>query len=351
MSTLRWLAVANRGRRTVAAKLNAPSLVATDLLETIQPGHVGVLPARELREQTVRIAEIRPQYESESAAISAAARKRGITTPETVRKWVSQAQIDPVSGRGITTEALAKKREHEPQTSALQRKPTPAMVWSLLLPIQVRRRTLSPEMLDTLRNAPIFGAYLLGGKGTTRSDVMFGRVVSDDYNYMAGMVYTEPGWCVYIQIGDDRDGFAFRDRGDAEQYWEKARRHVEASVEAHELVDMLPNISRTFGWCWFRNLDDRQVIASFQRDSVQKACLRREGSKLSSMYSEYMERGIEKHFDNHELADSAFLALQSASQDPNPSWVAAFECVRSDFFLRSWNSGPIHTSRSAVAPR
>ena len=47
---------------------------------------------QELRERAVRmVAEVRPNYEHEYAAISAVAAKLGIGTPETVRKWVRRA--------------------------------------------------------------------------------------------------------------------------------------------------------------------------------------------------------------------------------------------------------------------
>jgi transposase len=54
----------------------------------------GVYPA-EIRQRAVRmVAEVRPNYESEFAAITAVAGKLGIGTPETLRKWVRRAQID-----------------------------------------------------------------------------------------------------------------------------------------------------------------------------------------------------------------------------------------------------------------
>jgi transposase len=48
---------------------------------------------QELRERAVRmVAEIRPNYETEWAAIGAVAAKLGIGSSETVRKWVRQAE-------------------------------------------------------------------------------------------------------------------------------------------------------------------------------------------------------------------------------------------------------------------
>ena len=48
----------------------------------------------ELRERDVRmVAEFRPKHESEYAAIVVVAKKLGIGTPETVRKWIRRAEI------------------------------------------------------------------------------------------------------------------------------------------------------------------------------------------------------------------------------------------------------------------
>jgi transposase len=48
----------------------------------------------ELREWAVRmVAEVRPGYQSDWAAIKAVAGKLGIGTAETLRKWVRQAEV------------------------------------------------------------------------------------------------------------------------------------------------------------------------------------------------------------------------------------------------------------------
>ena len=58
----------------------------------------------ELRERAVRmVAEIRPNYPTEWAAMKAVAAKLGIGTAETVRSWVRRAQIDAGQRPGITT--------------------------------------------------------------------------------------------------------------------------------------------------------------------------------------------------------------------------------------------------------
>ena len=50
---------------------------------------------RELRERAVRmVAEVRPDYPSEHAAITAVAGMLGIGSPETVRTWIRRQQVD-----------------------------------------------------------------------------------------------------------------------------------------------------------------------------------------------------------------------------------------------------------------
>jgi transposase len=49
----------------------------------------------ELRERAVHLmAEQRDQYQSEYEAIRSISAKLGITTPETLRTWVRQAEVD-----------------------------------------------------------------------------------------------------------------------------------------------------------------------------------------------------------------------------------------------------------------
>jgi transposase len=77
---------------------------------------------RELRERAVRmVAEIRPNYEHEYAAITAVAAKLGIGTAETVRKWVRQAQIDAGSRPGVSTEESAELRRLRAEVRELRR--------------------------------------------------------------------------------------------------------------------------------------------------------------------------------------------------------------------------------------
>jgi transposase len=77
---------------------------------------------RELRERAVRmVAEIRPQYDSEYAAISAVAQKLGITTPETVRKWIRRTEIDSGQRPGVTSDESAEMRRLRRENAELRR--------------------------------------------------------------------------------------------------------------------------------------------------------------------------------------------------------------------------------------
>jgi transposase len=69
----------------------------------------------ELRQRAVRmVAESRADYPSEFAAIGAVARRLGIGSPETLRKWIRRAEVDGGQRPGLTT------AEHE-QIKALKK--------------------------------------------------------------------------------------------------------------------------------------------------------------------------------------------------------------------------------------
>ena len=77
---------------------------------------------RELRERAVRmVAEMTPQYESEYAAITAVASKLGIGAPETLRKWVRQAQVDAGRRPGVSTDEAAEIERLRRENAELRR--------------------------------------------------------------------------------------------------------------------------------------------------------------------------------------------------------------------------------------
>jgi transposase len=81
----------------------------------------GVYP-QELRERAVRmVAEVRPNYESDWAAIGAVAQKLGIGTAETLRKWVRQAQVDAGQRPGVTSDESAELKRLKRENAELRR--------------------------------------------------------------------------------------------------------------------------------------------------------------------------------------------------------------------------------------
>jgi transposase len=77
---------------------------------------------RELRERAVRlVAEHRDQYETEYAAIRSIAAKLGIATPETLRQWIRQAEVDGGQRPGMSSEESAEIRRLRAEVKELRR--------------------------------------------------------------------------------------------------------------------------------------------------------------------------------------------------------------------------------------
>ena len=77
---------------------------------------------RELRERAVRlVSEHRGEYETEYAAIRSVAAKLGISTAETLRKWVRQAEADAGQRLGVTSEESAEIRRLKRENAELRR--------------------------------------------------------------------------------------------------------------------------------------------------------------------------------------------------------------------------------------
>ena len=76
----------------------------------------------ELRERAVRMAaEIRPDHESDWAAMTPVATLLGVGTPETIRKWCRQAEVDGGKRAGVTTEESAELRRLKRENAELKR--------------------------------------------------------------------------------------------------------------------------------------------------------------------------------------------------------------------------------------
>jgi transposase len=76
----------------------------------------------ELRERAVRmVAEVRPEYPSEWAAMGAVAQKLGIGSTETLRHWVRQAEVDGGARPGVTSEESAELRKLRAEVRELRR--------------------------------------------------------------------------------------------------------------------------------------------------------------------------------------------------------------------------------------
>ena len=76
----------------------------------------------ELRVRAVRmVAEVRPDYPSDWPAICAVAKKLGIGTAETLRKWVRQAEVDAGQRPGVSSEESAEMRRLKRENAELRR--------------------------------------------------------------------------------------------------------------------------------------------------------------------------------------------------------------------------------------
>jgi transposase len=77
---------------------------------------------RELRERAIRLViETKSEYPSEFAAIEAVARKLGIGSPESLRKWIRRAEIDSGRRPGVTTAESEQIKALKKENAELRR--------------------------------------------------------------------------------------------------------------------------------------------------------------------------------------------------------------------------------------
>lgn len=67
------------------------------------------------------VAEIREQHRSEWAAMRKVAELLGVGTPETVRQWCRQAEIDAGQRPGVTSEESAELKRLKRENAELKR--------------------------------------------------------------------------------------------------------------------------------------------------------------------------------------------------------------------------------------
>ena len=76
----------------------------------------------ELRERAVRmVAEVRPQYASQWAAITAVAGMLGIGTAETLRTWIRRSEVDMGQRPGATSQMAEENRALRKEIAELRR--------------------------------------------------------------------------------------------------------------------------------------------------------------------------------------------------------------------------------------
>lgn len=76
----------------------------------------------EFRVRAVRmVAEVRPDYPSQWAAICAVAGKLGVGAPETVRTWVRRVEVDTGLKPGVSTDQAAELARLKRENAELRR--------------------------------------------------------------------------------------------------------------------------------------------------------------------------------------------------------------------------------------
>ncbi len=78
---------------------------------------------QELRERAVRmVEEVRPDHDSQWAAMEHVARLLGVGSAETIRTWVRRAEVDGGRRPGVTTDAAAELARLKRENAELRRR-------------------------------------------------------------------------------------------------------------------------------------------------------------------------------------------------------------------------------------
>ena len=72
------------------------------------------------------VAEVRPDYPSEYAAMTAVAGMLGIGSPETIRTWFRRQLVDAGARPGVTTDAAVEIKRLKRENAELRRPVEPA---------------------------------------------------------------------------------------------------------------------------------------------------------------------------------------------------------------------------------
>jgi transposase len=78
-------------------------------------------PAELRRRAVAMVAEVRGEYDTEFAAITAVAGKLGIGSAETLRKWVRQAEVDAGTRPGVSSAESEEIRQLKRKVAELER--------------------------------------------------------------------------------------------------------------------------------------------------------------------------------------------------------------------------------------
>ena len=86
------------------------------------PGNTSKRYPVELKQRAVRMyAEVRPDHESDWAAMEKVTQLLGIGSAETLRKWIRQAEVDQGERPGMTSEESAEVKRLKRENAELRR--------------------------------------------------------------------------------------------------------------------------------------------------------------------------------------------------------------------------------------